>query len=342
MAKKKRNITIYDIADKLEISVSTVSRALHDDRRISKEVTERVKNAAAAMGYTPNTAARSLRTGKSNTVGLIVRDINDEWYASIVPSIEKNCASNGLGLLLCNADNRPEGENFYIKILRQRRVDGILILTPVHPTQDAYIEASKLVPMVLVDLLTDDPKINTVSVDHTMGAYTAAKHLIDLGHKEIAFMIGPINLSSSLAYIDGYKQAMLDSGFQWKEDHLHIGPQTTIDEGQKAFQKFWQLNPRPTAVASGSDFMAAGLMRTAQKSGVRVPEDLSIIGYDDIPLSSLLSPPLTTILQDKEKLGEEAIRLLLESMKPGKKEYLMVTIPPKLVVRDSTAPFNKG
>jgi DNA-binding LacI/PurR family transcriptional regulator len=174
-----------------------------------------------------------------------------------------------------------------------------------------------------------------------MGAYTAAKHLIDLGHREIAFMIGPINLSSSLAYIDGYKQAMLDSGLQWQEDHLHIGPQTTIEEGQKAFQKFWQLNPHPTAVASGSDFMAAGLMRTAQKSGVRIPEDLSIIGYDDIPLSSLLTPPLTTILQDKDKLGEEAVRLLLKSMKSGKKEFSMITIPPELVIRESTAPYHK-
>ncbi len=312
---RNKQITIYEIAENLGVAVSTVSRALHDDKRISPETIQKVKAAATKMGYLPNSAARSLRTGRSNTIGLIVRDINDEWCASMMPAIEKNCANHGMGLLLCNAENTPEKEEFYLRILRQRQVEGILILTPVHPSPAPYIKYTKVIPLVLIDLLAEKPQISAVCVDHKLGANLSAKHLIDTGHTEIAFILGPMNLSSSNAYMAGYKQAIEESGLKWKTDHTFSGAQTHAEDGEAAFKHFWNLDPKPTAIASGSDLMAIGAMRAAQKAGVAVPRDLSIIGYDDIPLSSLVNPALSTIRQDRESLGEKAIELLFHGNK---------------------------
>jgi DNA-binding LacI/PurR family transcriptional regulator len=341
MQNKKKQVTIYEIAHSLGVAVSTVSRALHNDKRISYETIAKVKNAAAQMGYLPNSAARSLRTGKSNTIGLIVRDINDEWCASMMPAIEKNCAKQGMGLLLCNVENTPEKEEFYLQILRQRRVEGIIILTPVYPTQDPYIKYSKLIPLVLIDLFTENPQISAVSVDHQMGAYMSARHLIELGHREISFLLGPLNLSSTNAYIAGYKKAIEESGLVWKKDHIFSGQQTHAEDGEIAFNYFWELKPKPTAIASGSDLMAIGAMRAAQKNGVKIPRDLSIIGYDDIPLSSLVNPPLTTVMQDREALGEKAMQLLFTEMNSDTQNHQMLIIPPKIILRESTSQHKK-
>lgn len=338
---RNKPITIYEIAEYLGVAVSTVSRALHDDKRISPETIQKVKAAATKMGYLPNSAARSLRTGRSNTIGLIVRDINDEWCASMMPAIEKNCADHGMGLLLCNAENTSEKEEFYLRILRQRRVEGILLLTPVHPSPEPYFKYSKLIPLVLIDLITEKTQISAVSVDHKMGAYLSAKYLIDSGHKEIAFILGPLNLSSSNAYMAGYKKAIEESGLQWKKDHFFTGNQTHAEDGELAFQKFWNLDSKPTALASGSDLMAIGAMRAAQKMGVSVPNDLSIIGYDDIPLSSLVNPALSTIRQNRDILGEKAMQLLFMEMNVEKRNHQMLMIPPELILRESTAPMNK-
>lgn len=337
MSKNKKQATIYEIAEQLGVAVSTVSRALHNDPRISQETTEKVKKAAKQMGYTPNSAARSLRTGKSNTIGLIVRDINDEWCAVMVPAIEKNCAKHGMGLLLCNAENKAERENFYIQILRQRRVDGILILTPVHPIQELYLPYSKLIPLVLLDHFSEKPKINAVCVDHVAGAYMSAMHLINLGHRNIGFISGPLNLSSAISYVKGFQKAVKESGLEWNNKYLFTGEQTYSDDGRNAFEYFWQLDPRPTAIASGSDFMAAGAMRAALNQGLQIPEDLSIIGYDNISLSSLVTPPLTTILQDRNKIGEEAMRLLFEEMNSPEGTKTMSLIPPEIIIRGSTS-----
>ena len=165
----KNTVTINDIARELGVSNSTVSRALRNNPRISDEVTERVKKTAAKMGYIPNSAAQSLRTGKSNTFGLLVRDINDGWSSSVIPFVENNCSENGYGLILCNASNNADQERYYIRVLQQRRVDGILILTPMISSCEPYLPFSKNIPIVLMDIFQRNVIISGITVDHYEG-----------------------------------------------------------------------------------------------------------------------------------------------------------------------------
>ena len=338
MENKNHLVTINDIAKELGISGSTVSRALRDDQRISEEVIKKVKRTATRLGYIPNFAAQSLRTGKSNTIGLLVRDINDGWSNTVIPAVEKACTEQGLGLLLCNANDDPQMEQFYLRILQQRRVDGVLILTPISPTAETYYAYSQSVPLVLVDIELDKPIVNAITVDHEQGAYLSTKYLLDLGHRRIVYIIGPMNLSPNIMYLKGYKRAMQEFGIQPKDQLVIVTARTGVQDGYEGMLDVLKIDPLPTALATFSDLVAAGALDAAKRNGLRVPEDFSIIGYDDIPLSSLITPPLTTVLQDKETLGRLAVDTLCKIIKSDNSQPKQQKIPPKLIIRGSTAP----
>lgn len=334
-------VTINDIARELGIADSTVSRALRDNPRISKKTIKKVKAAAIRMGYAPNTAAQSLRTGKSNTIGLIVRDINDGWSVTVIPYIEKACTEIGYGLLLCNANNDPQKERYYLRVLHQRRIDGILILTPYYSSGTSYIPFSRNVPLVLMDMESDLVDINAVTIDHELGAYTSTNYLISLGHRRIAFIVGPLNLSPCLRSMHGYRKAMLEAGIPEEEQIVVSTKHTDISDGYQAMKDVVRLNPQPTAVATNSDFMAFGAMDYAKKFGIRIPEEFSFIGYDDIPFCTLVTPPLTTVLQDKEKLAYSAVGLLQKIILGEINAPEQIKIQPELILRKSTALMEK-
>ncbi len=328
--------TIQDIAQIMGISGSTVSRALRDDPRISEKVIRDVKSTAVQLGYVPNIAASNLRKGKTKLIGLIVRDIRDGFCLEVIPSVEAACAASEYGLLLCNAGASQQGELEYLRTLLQRRVDGIILITPVTTIPNPYLLFCREVPLVLVDSVINGAPICTVSVDHTMGGYLSTKHLLQLGHQIIAFLSGPLSLSSSLRCVEGYRNAMTEAGIQVEDQIVVLTDKTDIQAGYDGMSDIIKLNPRPTAVATFSDLMAAGALEAARHSGIAVPDELSIIGYDDIPLSSLLTPPLTTIKQNKDELGAIAMQLLLEEIHDQGHIHQQVQIPPTLVLRGST------
>ena len=332
--------TIKDIARKLGVSGSTVSRALHDDPRISKQVTTQVKTMAAHMGYIPNIAASSLRIGKTKFIGLVVRDLRDGFCLEVIPSIEAACAADGYGLLLCDATADIEQESDYINTFLQRRVDGIIVLTPLTIIPDPYLKFRRQVPLVLVDIEFGETPVPicTVSVDHRKGGYLSTKHLLDLGHRRIAFITGPLSLLSCLRYVEGYKRAMTEAVIPIEDQIVMIGKNTEVRDGHEGMLEILKLNPKPTAVATASDLMAAGALKAAQESGLSVPKDISIVGYDDIPLSSLLTPPLTTIKQDKDELGSIAAKLLFEEIGGTDHKHKQYLLQPSLILRGSTAP----
>jgi LacI family transcriptional regulator len=330
--------TIKDIALKLGVSGSTVSRALHDDPRIRKEVIRDVKGMAGRMGYIPNIGASNLRIGKTKMIGLIVRDIRDGFCLEVIPSVETTCAANDYGLLLCNARADPQREREYLHTLLQRRVDGIILITPITSIPDPYLLFRREVPLVLVDIEMAGNPLCAVSVDHNMGGYLSTKHLLDLGHRQIAFLSGPLTLSSSLRCVEGYKRAMTEAGILIEDQIVVLTEKTDIKDGFNGMMDILKINPQPTAVATFSDLMAAGALEAARQCGLSVPKDLSIIGYDDISLSSLLTPPLTTIKQNKDDLGSIAVELLLDEIQGDKHTHQQILLPPTLVVRGSTAP----
>lgn len=328
--------TIQDIAQIMGISGSTVSRALRDDSRISEKVIREVKNTAVRLGYVPNIAASNLRKGKTKLIGLIVRDIRDGFCLEVIPSVEAACAASEYGLLLCNAGASQQGELEYLRTLLQRRVDGIILITPVTTIPDPYLLFRREVPLVLVDSDASGAPICAVSVDHKMGGYLSTNHLLELGHRRIAFLSGPLSLSSSLRCVEGYRRAMTEANIQVEDQVVVLTEKTDIQAGYDGMLDIIKITPRPTAVATFSDLMAAGALEAARHCGIPVPDELSIIGYDDIPLSALLTPPLTTIKQNKDELGSIAMKLLLEEIHDKGHIHQQVQIPPVLILRGST------
>lgn len=334
-------ITIEDIARNVGVSGSTVSRALRDDPRISKKVIQEVKSAAERLGYVPNIGASNLRIGKTKLIGLLVRDIRDGFCLEIIPSVEAACAEIDYGLLLCNAAADQQAEGDYLRTLLQRRVDGIILITPVTSSPEPYLLFRREVPLVLVDIDVNDAPICAVSMDHKMGGYLSTKHLLELGHRRISFLSGPLSLSSSVRCVEGYKNAMGEAGIPGEDQVVILTAKTSIQDGFNGMMDIIKISPRPTAVATFSDLMAAGALEAARQSGLQVPDDLSIIGYDNIPLVSLLTPPLTTVNQNKEELGSIAVKLLLEEILEKDHYHRQILIPPALIVRSSTAPIKQ-
>jgi LacI family transcriptional regulator len=329
-------ITINDIARELGIANSTVSRALRDDPRISDRVKKEVKRTAARMGYIPNIAARSLRTGQSKMIGFLMRDIRDGLSSEMIPGVEAACAEHGLGLLLCNARDDPESERYYLRMLQQRRVDGVLILTPASHKPEPYVAFRRSIPLVLVDIELEDNPLCAITVDHKMGGYLATRHLLDLGHRRIAYLTGPMHLSPCIRVVEGYKRAMTEAGLPLDDHLVVVSEKTGISDGYHGLLEILKMSPQPTAMATVSDVMAAGALEAARQHGVRIPDDFSIVGYDDIPLSGLMSPPLSTVAQDKETLARLAVELLWEEISAEKHTHRQVVLPPSLVIRGST------
>ena len=331
-----RNVTIDDIAKELGVAGSTVSRALHDDHRISEPVKQQVKRAAARMGYVPNIAARGLRTGQSRIIGFLVRDIRDGLSTEMIPGIEAACAAKDYGLLVCNAGDDPGQERYYLRMLQQRRVDGILVMTPSSASPDSYLAITRGTPVVLIDATLDQDSMSAVSVDHVTGLYLATRHLLELGHRHIALISGPLHLSPCSNSARGYKAAMAEAGVPAEEHSVVVMGRTDIAAGYDSMMGILRIAPQPTALASVSDLMAAGALEAARSHGIRVPDDFSIVGYDDIPLGALLSPPLTTVNQDKDALARVSVELLLEEIQAPERAHRQVLLTPSLVVRGST------
>jgi DNA-binding LacI/PurR family transcriptional regulator len=341
MPKKRTNsVTIDDIARELGVANSTVSRALRDDPRISERVIEEVKRTAARMGYVPNIAARSLRTGRSNMIGLIVRDIRDSFSVETMRGVEEACAELDYGLLLCNSNDDLEKEQYYLRMLQQRRVDGVLLLTPTAPTPIHYLAVRQVMPLVLIDMEIGEVPLTAITVDHVMGGYLATKHLLDLGHRDIAFLSGPLHLSPCARMVQGYRQAMAEAGIPSAQHIVTIAQRTELEFGCSGMVDILRTHSQATAMATVSDLLASGALEAARQHNLRVPQDFSIVGYDDVPLASLLTPPLTTIAQDKMTLGSQAVSLLLDEINLSIEAPRQITLPPELVVRQSTSPPN--
>jgi LacI family transcriptional regulator len=315
-----------------------VSRALRDDPRISKHVIREVKRVAAQLGYVPNITARSLRTGQSRMIGLVVRDIRDEFSIETIRSVEEACAERDYALLLCNANDDPGKEQYYLRVLQQRRADGILILTPTSSTAEPYLWVRPFIPLVLVDIELEGDPLCAITVDHAMGGYLATRHLLELGHRQIVFLSGPLQLSPCARMLKGYRRAMAEAGVADAEQVVVVTHNTELADGQAGMGEILQCYPQSTALATVSDRMAVGALAAARQRGLRVPGDFSVVGYDDIPIARLLTPPLTTIAQDKQALGRMAVQLLLDEMDAAEHAHHQVVLPPSLVVRQSTAP----
>lgn len=335
--------TIKDVALKAEVSVTTVSHVVNDTRHVSPKVRERVELAIRELGYVPNAMARSLKSNTTSTLGMLIPNSSNPYFAEIVRIVEDRCFGAGYTLVLCNTHDEPHRQSVYLQVLAERRIDGLIVVSTGAGTgtDDSDSLAQQLhglrVPTVLVDREIDDPACDLVETAHMQGGLLAVRHLLSLGHKRIACIGGPAGVMPSEQRIEGWRMALAETGATPNADALLWRGGFTSQGGYEAMHAILRTEQKPSAVFVCNDLMAIGALRAAHESGVRVPDELSIVGFDDIELSAYTSPPLTTVAQPKERIGALAVDMLLERVGGKRRDARKVVLQPELLVRASTA-----
>lgn len=339
-----RRTTLNDIARKAAISVSTVSRVLNKNTtryRISKNTEKLVIKTAKELNYRPNQLARGLRLRKTHSLGLVVPDISNPFFAYVTRSIQNVAHSLGYSLMVCDTDENLALEVEHIDLLCGKGVDGLIVM----PVGQKYHHLERLVnegiPLVLVDRCFDRLSTNSVIVDNYAGAFDAVEHLINHGHARIAIIQGLPNTYTNNSRFQGYKDALSKHGIP-VDDLLVVGKDFRKENGYVETKLLLGMEKPPTAIFSTSDLITLGVLQAVFEEGLNIPDDISIVAFDDIDFGPFLMCPLTTVAQPRESMGEIAVKLLVEQMKNGvKKETRRIVLKPKLVVRDSVRQIAK-
>lgn len=339
--------SIKDVSRTAGVSISTVSHVLNGTRYVSPALRARVQDAIQRLDYRHNGLARSLRTRQSYTIGLIIPDVSNPYYPQLARGVQDAADEAGYSVFLCNSDRRPENEVRLLAALEGRRVDGV-ILDAGGPNEGLLATLhSTAVPVVLAGSRVDDPAFDVVTVASN-GSYDAVRHLLARGHRRIGLIAGPrvapAPLESGgetgvrLAKASGYLQALAEAGIA-PDLRLIVEGDYTRESGLTAMRRLLTLHAPPTAVFAGNDLMAIGALSAARTAGRRVPEDVAIVGYDDIPEAAVTLPALTTIAVPKYDIGRAAAALLLERVaarEESEHSPRRVVLPYQLVIRETT------
>lgn len=325
--------TMKDVATLAAVSVSSVSHVLNGTRYVSPAIQQRIETAMHQLDYVPSAVARSLRHKTTRTLGIMIPNSGNPYFAELIRTIEDHCFASGYNVVLCNSDDQLEKQNIYLQVLMEKRVDGLIIMSSGDSQELQQRLAHLGLPLVLVDRECGNNLCDVVTTDDCLGGYMATRHLIEQGHRQIACISGPPQLAPSQQRTKGWLQALHQAGFA-------PGPLITSDfTGHGGYQAACQLlengNP-PQAIFACNDLMAIGVLCRAQQLGLCIPEHLSVVGFDDIELSAYTSPPLSTVAQPKEQLGAIATKILFERINQQRTEPCRITLKPELRVRAST------
>ncbi len=335
-------ITIKDIARRTHVSHSTVSRALHGSPLISNDTSERVRLAALELGYLPSAAARTLKTNRSQALGVIIRTVDDPFFSEILQGIEQVAQASGYSLLIAASQRDHEQEQSIVEAMVERRVDGVIICsTPVN-IQLSHQIASFGVPIVVINNQSAEEYRYSIYHDDTDGSQQLTRYLIGLGHRKIAYLGNSASGRSTLERLAGYQREMKNAHIAVPADYIYQVHGGNPDDGLTGLDHFLNLPERPTAIVSYNDMMAIGILKGLQQAGIRVPEEMSVTGFDNILFSAYTNPALTTFDQPKLYIGTEAARLVLDLLKPDAGESStgepeIRRLRGKLLVRNSTA-----
>lgn len=329
--------TIKDVALHAGVSITTVSHVLNDTRQVSAQGRERVQIAIRALGYVPSAVARSLKSNTTSTLGMLIPNSSNPYFAEIVRIVEDRCFAAGYTLILCNTDDEPDRQSVYLKVLAERRIDGLIVVSTGNDDSLVTQLRGLRLPIVLVDREIADPTCDLVETAHLHGGLLAMRHLLSLGHQRIACIGGPSGVMPSEQRIEGWRLALAETGTASGTDELLWRGGFTSQGGYEAMHAILRTDHPPSAVFACNDLMAIGALRAAHETGVRVPDHMSIVGFDDIELSGYTSPPLTTVAQPKDHIGALAVDMLLERVSQRRQEPRKVVLQPELRVRASTA-----
>ena len=333
-------VKINDVADAAGVSITTVSRALTTPKRVAKATREHVQKVANELGYSPNLVARSLRSQSSKLVIVLVTNIANPMLSCCVRSAERIARDLGYSVLLGDTQNDPELEERYIGLLTSRQVDGVIVMSSrLHGrVGELILKANAEAAVVNACACLDVAPCSTVGVDDVGAARTMTEHLLSLGHRRIAVVTGPDESPHSRDRMFGYRLALRAAGIQFDEN-LVLEGDFTMETGGEAAALALAMTPRPSALFCFNDLMAIGAIQRLQGLGCRVPEEMSVAGFDDIDFAAFTSPPLTTVRQPTIDMGATAMRLLHNRL-TGSQEVETVTLPTELMVRGTTAAWS--
>jgi LacI family transcriptional regulator, repressor for deo operon, udp, cdd, tsx, nupC, and nupG len=326
-------VRIVDVAKKANVSTATVSRVLTKPGAVKEVTTQRVLQAIEALNYQPNVLARQLRRLETNTILVVVPDITNPFFSNVLRGIKSVAATNGYQVLLGDTGNDVELENSYLNILQQKKADGMILLTARMDPQIVE-EATKSFPIVLACEYIEGSSIPTVSIDNISGARKATEYLIELGHKRIGCITGPLNVVLGRDRLKGFYQAMTRKGLDVEPVLVQEGD-FTYESGFNLMMKFLALSEWPTAIFAANDEMAMGATKALKSKGVKVPEDISIIGFDDMRFAAIFEPALTTIAQPAFAIGTNASELLIKLINKEEVKREQIILDDHLVVRES-------
>jgi LacI family transcriptional regulator len=339
----KRKPSSWDIAREAGVSQSTVSRVLNNSPRISEATSQRVKEAMARLGYAPNAAARTLTTGRSNLIGLVVSNITNPFYPEVIEAIVATAAQEEYNVVLCNAQENWELQSAHLELLIEHQVDGAILTSSL---LDSELRLAKMaldrIPLVMVNRTVNGLSVDSVHLDNTEAGRIVARHLAKLGHRCFGFVGGRQETSTDTQRLGGFRQALTELGLELPPEHVVHGA-FTYESGYASARHFIALSDRPSALFCANDVIALGVMDAVYDAGLRIPQDVAIVGVDDVAAASLRPLGLTTVRQPAAEMGRRAVQLLLERLRDGRQgEPLEIVLRPKLIVRRTCGALAAG
>jgi LacI family transcriptional regulator len=327
--------TIYDVARRAGVSPATVSRVVNGHANVDSALAERVRAAMRELDYRPNAVARNLRRSRTSLWAVIISDVGNPFFTSLVRGVEDVAQRAGYSVVLCNSDEDPTKEGQYVTVALSEQMAGVIISPSGRATHvNRLIDAR--VPVVVIDRQLRNAPVDTVLVDNEHGAELGTTHLIEAGYRRIACITGPRRLSTAMQRLRGYERALAAAG-QPLEENLVRYADFREDGGYRAMASLLAAKPRPDAVFGTNNLMTVGAVECLVDSGIQVPTEIGVVGFDDVPWAHLVRPALTTIAQPTYDLGRTAAELLVDRITTPQRRPSTVTLPTKLHVRESSA-----
>jgi LacI family transcriptional regulator len=328
--------TIHDVARMAGVSIATVSRVLNGATTVNRDAAERVRASVEALQYNPNHAARTLRANRAKIIGLLVTDIRNPFFTSLIRGVEDVTQREGYSLILCNSDENAQKERQYIEMLCSERVAGTIIVCTNERQHASQLLRARGIPVVAVDRRVDDSYVDNVLVDNVRGAREAVTHLIQNGYRRIGLLTGPQSTTTGRERLDGYKQALEAAGIAFDPSLVRIGP-FTAETARQMTEELLAVVPGIDALFAANNMLSLGMLESLHYHEIRVPDDIGVVGFDELPWAALSSIALTTVTQPAYELGSTAAARLFQRLhhsEPFSRQEIVLT--PTLCVRASS------
>ena len=332
--------TIQDVATRAGVAPITVSRVLNRSGYVSESTRQRVEAAAAELDYVPNLLARGLRSNRTNTLALVLTDITNPFWTTVARGVEDAARARGFSVILCNTDENEAKQEQYVDVLIRKRMDGFL-LAPARSTPEPIRKIQKQAdaPVVVLDRRIVDAQVDLVCGDSYGGSYALTQYLLQLGHRRIGILSGPQTVSTSVERVQGCIDAMQEANIENGAEFVQFG-EYTVEGGYSMMQQMLARQPHPTAIFATNNFIAIGALQHLRKVGLRVPQDISLVGFDDLPLSWNTEPFLTVAVQPAYQIGQQGADLLMDRIaNSAAADPQEIVLPAELIIRQSCQPI---